>query len=404
MKRTLSTPLSSLIAALALCGCGGGHGSPAAYSLRHTFQIPPGAGQPRGGLVDDTAGNLYGTASTGGTKRFGAVYRIDAVTGVESVLYSFLGVAQNDAQNPIGQLVFDSTGDLYGVASNGGSNDVGAVFRIDANSHAESLVHSFAPGPQDGALPSRSLLIDGQGDLFGTTTQGGANDTGTVYEITPDGRETLLASFGQAAAGKPAVPRGELALDSAGNLYGTTQFGGSSGHGTVWELASSSRGATVLPTVLHSFAGPPADGTEPVGGVLLDAASGTLYGTTQLGGINDAGTVFRCGVDGSGERIVYAFADISGNDGAAPMAPLVMDSSGVLYGTTDAGGSGYGTVFAVDPASGRETVLHRFGGYPAGDGQTPLNARLMIDTAGQLVGVTQLGGANNTGVIYRLPR
>ena len=404
MKRSLSAPLSGLIAALALCGCGGGHGSPAAYSLRHAFAAPPGATEPTGGLVADAAGNLYGTASTGGTKRLGAVYRIDAATGVESVLYSFLGAEQGDAQKPIGQLVLDSAGNLYGVARDGGSDDVGAVFRIDANSHAESLLHSFTYGTQDGTLPTNSLLIDGQGNLFGTTTQGGANDTGTVFEITPDGRETLLASFGQAEAGEPAVPRGDLALDSAGNLYGTTQFGGSSGHGTVWKLAAASRGATVVPTVLHSFAGPPADGAEPVGGVLLDAASGTLYGTTQLGGVNDTGTVFRCAVDGSGERIVYAFADLSGNDGAAPMAPLVMDSAGMLYGTTDAGGTGFGTVFAVDPVSGRETVLHRFGGYAGGDGQMLRNARLMIDTAGQLVGVTQLGGANNTGVVYSLPR
>ena len=407
MKRRLTAPWTSLIAALLLWGGGSSHAAPqtGAYQLRYSFGAYPDGSDPSGGVVADAAGNLYGTTQDGGRWHVGTIYRIDGASGAESVLHAFDPTNPYDAWQPSGSMVLDSADRLYGVATRGGGGwGAGAVFTLDVQARAASLLHSFTGGAADGAAPSDTLLLDAQGDLFGTTPFGGANSTGTLFEITPDGHETVLASFGEAESGAPAVPSGNLALDAAGHLYGTTQFGGMYDYGTVWQFTLASGSTPAALKVLHSFAFAPADGEQPTGGVLLDAATGTLYGTTESGGANNAGTVFRCGIDGSGERIVHAFGDSSSGDGMWPMAPLVIDSTGTLYGTTESGGVGYGTVFALDPATGIETVLHRFGGYAAGDGSSPGRAQLLIDAAGELVGTTRTGGADDNGTVYALPR
>ena len=407
MKRRLSAPWPGLIAALLLWGGGSSQAAPqpGAYQLRYSFGAYPDGSEPAGGLVADAAGNLYGTTRAGGRMHGGVVYRIDGVSGAESVLHSFDHTNPYDAWQPSGAMLLDSADKLYGVATSGGGGwGAGAVFTVDLQARAETLLHSFTGGAADGSSPSDPLLLDANGNLFGTTPHGGANSTGILFEIAPDGRETVLASFGEAESGAPAVPSGKLALDAAGNLYGTTQYGGMYGYGSVWRFTPASGSTPAELTVLHSFSFAPADGEQPTGGVLLDAATGTLYGTTEIGGAHDAGTVFSCSINGSGERIVYSFGNTRGNDGMWPMAPLVMDSAGTLYGTTESGGAGYGTVFALAPATGVETVLHSFGGYAAGDGGSPGRAQLLIDAAGQLVGTTRSGGADDNGTVYALPR
>ena len=403
MKRKLSAAWSPLMALLLLCAGGSSHAAPGpgGYQLRYSLTVIPNGSRPDAGLVADAAGNLYGTTEIGGSSRSGAVYRIDARTGAETVLHSF-DYRTHSGAYPSAALVIDGSGNLYGVTPYGGEYGDGVVFRIDAKTDAATVLHNFGSNALDGENPRGSLRLDAHGNLFGTTQWGGANESGTVFEITSWGSEIVLASFGGSGALSPRLPSGDIALDAAGNVYGTSKHGGTDDFGTVWRLSPPAGGAPAVLTVLHSFIGMPIDGEYPVGGVRLDAAGTTLYGTTNLGGADDAGTVFRCGVDGSGERTLHAFG--TANDGAHPLAPLVIDGAGVLYGTTESGGSGYGTVFALDPASGIETVLHRFGGYAAGDGGDPLHAGLMIDSAGDLVGATQTGGSYDNGTVYSLQR
>ena len=406
MERFPRAPLARLLATLTLCCCASSQAAPTAagtYQLRHSFGAYPDGQEPSGGLVADAAGNLYGTTAAGGRMRVGTVYRLDATSWAESVLHSFDNTNPNDAWTPSDAMVFDGADRLFGVAASGGMG-WGAVFMVDLPARAESLAYTFTGDAKNGYGPISPLLRDAQGDLFGTTTDGGANSTGTVFEITPDGRKTVLASFGEAEAGAPASPSGTLALDAAGNLYGTTQFGGSYNYGTVWRLTPASGTTPAALTVLHSFSFAPGDGEQPVGGVLLDAAHGMLYGTTEIGGAHDFGTVFSCATDGSSARVVYAFGANGQDDGAWPLAPLLMDSAGVLYGTTESGGSGHGTVFALVPSTGQETVLHRFAGYAGGDGSSPYRAQLVIDAAGELVGTTRYGGTDDKGTVYSVPR
>jgi uncharacterized repeat protein (TIGR03803 family) len=404
MKRSLIVPLSSLFTALLLAGCGGGTSqTPYAYRLRYSFGAQGDGQTPNGGLVADAAGNLYGTTERGGSAYGGTIFSLKAKTDAETVLYSFLQQDPTEGYKPNGPLTLDSAGKLYGTTAAGGTDGFGTAFTLDPTSQAKTVLWGFRAGQNDGAYPGSPLLRDAQGDLFGTTENGGPAETGTVFEIKAGtSTATVIATFGDPATGAAADPTGQLAMDANGNLYGTSQAGGTDHRGTVWEVPAANSASPGAVTVLHDFAGQPGDGTGPVGGVVLDATQTILYGTTEYGGTNGTGTVFSVATDGSASNMVYAFGTASSNDGALPMAPLVMGSKGMLYGTTDQGGAGYGTVFSVDPASGAEKLLHTFGGFVAGDGANPGRASLMIDASGQLVGVTRGGGKNDFGTVYSL--
>ena len=233
---------------------------------------------PLSGLIMDSAENFYGTTSAGGTYDLGTVFKINP-NGTEAILYAFAG-GTTDGQFPLGRLVMDSAGNLYGTTALGGANDLGTVFKISA-AGTETVLHSFAGRQQ----PNGRLIMDSAGDLYGTTTGGGANNGGTVFKISPNGTETILHAFpGGTTDG--AEPEGGVIMDSAGNLYGTTAGGGAYDLGTVFKISPAG-----TETVLHSFVGGTTDGARPEVALVMDSA-GNFYGTTQSGGTYHGGTLF----------------------------------------------------------------------------------------------------------------
>ncbi|MEJ0048633.1 MAG: choice-of-anchor tandem repeat GloVer-containing protein [Rhodospirillales bacterium] len=269
------------------------------------------------------------------------------------------------------------------------------MFKLAPNG-TETVLHTFT-NVNDGGLPYASVLRDKAGNLYGTTYQGGANGSGfgTVFKLAKNGSFTTLYAFTGGSDGKN--PDGGLIRDSAGNLYGTTIHGGGFSSGVVFKVAPD--GAE---TVLYTFTENAGDGGLPIAGVIMDKA-GNLYGTTAYGGTSENGTVFKLAPDGT-ETVLYSFA--GGTDGSLPYAGLMMDGAGNLFGTTTAGGANFGVVFKLAP-NGKETVLHTFGGYPV-DGSTPLFGSLIKDAddgVGYLFGTTQGGGTDNgiaKGTIFKV--
>jgi uncharacterized repeat protein (TIGR03803 family) len=364
---------------------------------------------PNAGLIMDSSGNLYGTTYGGGTSGVGTVFEMVYSSGsyTEKVLYSFKGVNAGDGSGPLAGLVMDSSGNLYGTTFRGGSSigAGGTVFELvnSSGSYTEEVLHSFPyPGAGgDGSVPEAGLIMDSSGNLYGATTGGGTFTAGTVFELPCSGSpctypaESVLYSLTATGGG----PAGGVIMDTTGNFYGTGGGGGTYSLGTVFELVNSSGSYTEK--VLYSFAGPAiggpgADGAYPNGDLVMDS-SGNLYGTTSQGGTafsgttQGDGTVFEL-VNSSGsytERLLHSFAGLGSGDGSAPNAGLVMDPSGNLYGTTGTGGAsgGYGTVFEVTSASAPAVTLSatslNFGNVPVG---TPSGA--------MSVTVTNTGSAN----------
>jgi len=301
---------------------------------------------PYAGLLMDTTGNLYGTAQSGGAKGLGTVFKLSP-NGTETLLYSFCVLAAcADGYHPRAGLIMDTKGNLYGTAFDGGAYDAGAVFELSP-SGTETVLHSFCQqtGCPDGYYPQAGLVMDTNGNLYGTTLYNGAYGGGTVFKISSDGTATTFYNFCTATGCKNGrYPQAGLILDTNGNLYGTTYGGGAYGKGTVFELSPS--GAE---TVLHSFCARTgcSDGSHPRADLVMDTA-GNLYGTTYYGGTNSVGTVFKLSPNGT-ETVLHSFA-ANGSDGTHPYAGLVTDTMGNLYGTTYSGGAnGYGTVFKVTP-------------------------------------------------------
>ena len=362
-------------------------GSPLAQAqtltVLHSFSGNPDGSTPYGGLARDSSGNLYGTTVQGGTSNLGTVFEATS-TGTTTVLHNFTG--SPDGSTPYGALAIDSSGNLYGTTIQGGTSNLGVVFKV-TSSGTETVLHSFT-GKPDGSTPYGGLILDSSGNLYGTTVAGGSSNTGTVFKTTSTGTTTVLHSF----TGNPdgSLPYGSLVIDSPGNLYGTTKQGGSSNLGTVFKTTST--GTT---TVLHSFAGNP-DGSTPYYDGLVRDSSGNLYGTTTLGGGSNLGTVFKTTSTGT-TTVLHSFA---GNpDGSTPYGGLVVDSSGNLYGTTVNGGSSNtGTIFKTT-STGTTTVLHSFTGNP--DGSLPYGS-LVIDSSGNLYGPTTQGGKSNLGTVFKI--
>jgi uncharacterized repeat protein (TIGR03803 family) len=332
----------------------------------------------------------------------------------EKVLYSFTG--GTDGANPTSDLVFDTAGNLYGTTSAGGlasCGGCGTVFELKRTQTGweARVLHSFGNSQNDGSTPQAGMIFDSSGNLYGTTRYGlGTSRNGTVFELAPDGKggwtESVIYSF-------PGIdgPTSDLVQDAQGNLYGTTSYNGDGeGYGTVFELIRHSDGSWTEST-LYQFAGPPDDGYHPSSGVVFDSA-GNLYGLTQAGGSNpcswDAG---GCGIaykltpDGKGnwkETVLFNFARGSGF-AVMPSAGLLVDPDGVrLVGTTVRGGDGLGTVFVLNQSMGqawKQDVLHRF--YDNLDGKSPVG-QLTWDSHGNLFGATWLGGGNDSGMVFEL--
>ena len=371
------------------------------FTVLHGFTGPDGLGA-YAGLVRDTAGNLYGTTSEGGSSGDGVVFKLSPA-GRETVLYSFTG---SDGKSPNG-VIRDAGGSLYGTTYTGGSGQCksdfgtgcGTVFRLDVKGN-ETVLYSFTGG-SDGALPFAGVILDAQGNLYGTTTTGGdmrscdGSGCGVVFRLDPSGKETVLYSFTGAAA-DGCNPAGGL-LRYKGSLYGTTYSCGGSGHGTVFKV--DARGTR---TILHSFSGGTADGAEPYAGLVRDA-QGVLYGTTVYGGAFGDGTVFKVS-ETSKETVLHNFAG-GATDGEYPYAGVILDTKGNLYGDTFQGGpSNRGTVFElnmkkVPAASAYFILLHSFTGLKGGG---PYGG--IIRVAGNFYGTASGGGRRGDGTVWQIIR
>jgi len=356
------------------------------FTVLHNFFGASDAAGGYNGLVRDAAGNLYGTTPDGGTSGYGAVFKIDTNNN-ESVLHSFAG--GTDGCYPWASLILDAAGNIYGTTSNCGPLGSGTVFKVDTSGN-ETVLHSFAGGTIDGAFPFGGLILDAAGNLYGTTELAGPSGYGVVFRLSPSGVESVLHSFaGGPADGSYPYLTG-LLMDAKGNLYGVTQSGGASGHGVVYRLSPHGRYK-----VLHTFVGGPSDGCNPEGTLVSDTA-GNLYGTALECGSIGWGIVWRLGPKG-GYRVLHNFT-AGATDGANPNAGVVMDTKGNLYGDTGTGGAyNSGTVFELNRQG--FTLLHSFNGTT--DGQFAEGA-VVLDALGNLYGTTVSGGSYTTGTVWEL--
>jgi uncharacterized repeat protein (TIGR03803 family) len=372
-------------------------------SFLYSFTGTGGDGEyPSAGVIRDAAGNLYGTTqyggnlSCGGGSGCGVVFKVDS-NGKESVLYSFCpSYPCPDGAQPKAGLVQDVAGNLYGTA--------GIVFRVDANGK-ETVLYKFRGG-RDGNGPFAGLIRDAAGNLYGTTLYGGTSGCGgvgcgTVFKVDKNNKETVLYRFiGGTTDG--ALTYSGLVHDSTGNLYGTTEVGGGTGcHkqypgcGVVFKVDKTGK-----ESVLYSFTGKK-DGALPYAGFLVRDANGNLYGTTTFGGLLSCGQGSGCGVvfkvDKTGkESVLYSFT--GKKDGANPLTGVIIDGKDNLYGTASAYNSTFGTVFKVSN-TGKFSVLYSFRGGT--DGRDPVGP-LILDQAGNLYGTTSRGGNSDYGTVFKL--
>jgi uncharacterized repeat protein (TIGR03803 family) len=369
------------------------------FTTLFSFDLTDGE-TPYAGLVQATNGDLYGTTYGGGAYGDGTIFKVTP-SGKPTTLYSFCSqTGCADGKDPWAGLVQATNGDFYGTTYGGGAYGDGTIFKITPSGILTTL-YSFCAqsGCADGQLPEAGLIQATNGDLYGTTYDGGAYRSGTVFRIAPSGALTTLYSFcSQSGCPDGWLPNTGLIQATNGDFYGTTYGGGAYGYGgTVFKITPT--GAL---TTLYLFCSQPlcADGENSTAG-LIQATNGDCYGTTYEGGAYGVGTVFK--ITPSGDlTTLYSFCSKSGcADGEEPRAGLVQATDGNLYGTTYGGGSGYGTVFKITP-SGILTTLYSFCAQSGcADGTNP-GAGLVQDTSGAFYGTTQTGGANNDGTVFSL--
>ncbi len=346
------------------------------------------ANAPVDGLVRGPDGAFYGVAS-GYSGAYGSVYRFNADGSGYTNLHVFNGVG-NEGRSPAGRLLLAGDGMLYGTTFNGGSNDVGTVFKI--NPTGANFVQIYEFSGTNGANPSTALIQGVDGFLYGTTYDGGTNGGyGTVFKLdTNGGSFQVLRHMGLEGYWIDA----ELVQGPDGSLFGTLEGGGLYGLGQAFRI--STNGASY--TVLHDF-GKGVDGAYLYGGLVL-ADDGALYGVTSSGGPSGEGTIYKINPDGLNYAVVFNFNNTGGDPGAT-WAALAQGSDGALYGTSRYGGAyGYGSAFKVGTNGGNFSVLHDFGAG-ASDGTRPGTA-LVPGAAGEFYGVTTSGGSGTNGTIFRL--
>jgi uncharacterized repeat protein (TIGR03803 family) len=374
----------------------------------YRFKNPDDGTNPDGGLISDSAGNLYGTTcggGPGGYKGAGTVFEL-AQQGGEWTKTSIEAFSGGAGHCPEGNLIFDQAGNLYGVTADGGlgCGDIGCGTAYELTRQGSTwtytLIYAFQGGTTDGQTPAGGLVFDKAGNLYGTSVWGGdptcQDGCGTGFQLTPsqggNWTETVIHFFGRGHDG--AKPDASLIVDDKGNLFGTTQLGGTTGNGTVFKLdAPATQGGVWTEHVLYNLKGMP-DGSAPHGALIFDQA-GNLDGATISGGSFYGGTVFQLtrGQDGGWtENVLHSFCSQSKcADGADPVGGLKFDKAGDLYGTTSAG---FGTVFELAPPTTQggawtETVLYDF--TSGKDGWGPL-AGLTRGKFGVLYGTTANGG------------
>ena len=382
-------------------------------TVLHTFTNGSDGGYPQQSALLPLGGSFYGVTLFGGQNSFGTIFQLSQDSSgnwQETVLYSFTG--GSDGQYPLGALIADRAGNLYGVTNSGGAQGAGVVFEWEKSSAQLNVLHAFGSG-FDGQNPQGPLLFDASGNLYGTTVLGGGLNSGTVYELFHSNgawTEAVLHNFGESGDG--SQPYGALVHDSAGNLYGTTQVGGTNscaglGCGIAFQLVHTTSGWTE--NILHQFQGG-ADGYYPRP-ITIDK-NGNLFGATEFGGgqgtcsagpgvAPGCGTVYELSQAGNGtwtETVLHRFG--GGFGGSEPSSVLMIDSLGNLYGETGLVNSDNGMVFRLARQTGGSwpfKVLFIFDGT---DGSNPEGGLRMIN--GVLYGTTIYGGTYNSGVAFSL--
>ncbi|MGA8491072.1 MAG: choice-of-anchor tandem repeat GloVer-containing protein [Terriglobales bacterium] len=381
-------------------------GAASTFKVFYTFDFSDGS-NPNGGLIRDSAGNFYGTTQFGGKSNRGVVFKLDS-GGQQTILYTFTGAS--DGGIPIGRLLSDAQGNLYGITALGGDPtcSCGTVFKLLAKNGSLKVLHSFKggkDGSQNQGQPELGLVMVGS-DLYGSASFGGVSGCdgnlgcGVIFKVTQSGKETVLYRFTGKADG--AFPQ-DLTVDKTGNIYGATGGSYMQGNGgTLFKIDTTGK-----LTTLYTFRGS-ANGVSPRWH-LLRSASGVFHGVTQFGGntTNCAISSVGCGVvfsvnPAAKEHVLHTFGKASG--GEEPSGGL-LNVAGNFYGVTVYGGTvnsactfGCGVVYGVT-SSGKYSVLYRFTG--AADGGLP-SGSLTEDADGNLYGATDAGGSGNNGVIYKI--
>jgi len=384
---------------------------------------------PSSGLFVDAQGQLFGEMTYGANLgQNGTLYELTP-NGGQWNFTTVSGFADGDGFYPLTALVADSNGNLFGTTAYGGNFGIGAVYEVTpVSGHSnEKLIYSFPSGGhgiggpfRPSTLPS-PLIVDTAGNLFGEAEAGGDKNAGMVYELSPAANgtwtETTLYSFPSGVGGNG--PTGGLIMDQAGNLYGTTEYGGlgvhgaqQSGNGIVFELIRGQNGTWSKKT-LYEFVGYPSDGSQSTASLIFDTA-GNLYGTTSVGGHGTCtatnGTIIGCGTafelapvnGGWQETVLHSFAGTQ--DGIRPLAGLLLDKSGNLFGTTVSGGIGFGgAVFELSPASGGGWNESLVFGFPDNNGQTAPYGNLILDASDNLYSTTSgVSNATQEGSVFKL--
>jgi uncharacterized repeat protein (TIGR03803 family) len=371
----------------ALAAMGMARAKTATETVLHNFTFFPNGASPYGTLTMDSAGNLYGTTYSGGEFNLGTVFEY-STAGKLSVWYSFQGETTDGSLPTVG-VALDSAGNLYGTTNTGGTNNLGVVYKVTAAGQ-ETILHSFTGG-KDGSGPQAGVAIDAQGNVYGTTYNGGAYNAGVVYRITASGQESVLYAFTGGADG--GNPYAAVTLDSAGNLWGTVFNGGAGLAGAIYKISPSGQ-----ETVVYSFTG--TCGRNPQAGLIIDTA-GYLYGTTGL--------IYKLSPAGQCTVLADPLPLYPEYGGQLSAGTLAMDSAGNLYGTTNpvigvGNRSPYPNGAVLKPStSGTITVLSGFPGATQPD--TPLtgpgtNAGIVLDASGNVYGTTFAAGVS--GAIYKV--
>jgi len=377
------------------------------FTVIHNFSGGGDGDYPEAGLAIDAAGNLYGTTEAGAGTVFKLAYKGSGWVLATLHTFDYKDGAEPFATPILGRdgVIYGTTG--FGATSGTVYSVRPAATRPTSvfAPWTENTLYSFTGG-SDGSDPDGGLVFDQTGNLYGTTVTGGYfgnqvcvsyQGCGVVYKLTPTGggwTESVLYAFTGPEDGD--LPEGGVTFDDAGNIYGTTTGGGANARGMIYELTPSGSGWTE--TMLHSFQGD--DGFHPIAGLTRDAA-GNFYGTTLDGGLYGGGVVFMLTPAGGGWNfsVIYNFI---GSTNGGPYARLVMDATGNLYGTTAADGKHQlGSVFKLTPSNGvwTYTSLHDFTG--GNDGEFPYGG-VVLDPAGNLYGTAAEGGYSGNGVIYEI--
>ncbi len=379
------------------------------YQVLYNFTGGQDGAYPEAGLTMDGGGNLYGTAYQGGSSNRGSVYKLaHRGTGwALSPLYNFTG--QGDGGAPIAGVVFGPNGTLYGTTEFEGidcGEGCGVVFNLRPPvtfcktvlcPWTETVIYHFR-GDTDGANPGYGdLTFDQAGNIYGTTYFGGEDSDGVVYKLTPSNgswTESAIHTFSGASDGEN--PYSSVIFDTSGNLYGTTFAGGAHGYGTVYQLTPT--GSNWTENTLYAFQSA-TNGGKPFGGVVFDTA-GNLYGATSSGGSGSGGTAYELTSGTWTFDLLYSFtgsAYLPGSYGS-----LTKDSAGNFYGTTvKDGANGVGSVFKLTPSNGGWTLTDLYDFAGGSDGEIPYGS-VLIDASGNLYGTASAGGANGYGVIWEI--